>query len=328
MNRDEKGEFFREVMSWDSRKLTIEIQKKVEEHIRSGEARFFAEAYFLRQVLLLKNGGSSFFSDYSEFKGDFMKLMQISAPSMLQNYFFNGKVFSMTQPVYDLLQNTKNKVFLRKHPFYVFAIDQKVKTKYEGLNILFTIFFEVSANNKEPTGCNYLVLGMDERDKSEYCVKGHINNPLKNIPETEVFSKEELIEIHRKVRELYSNFLDYLNHPYSKQTIYKLSYNNSKRIKRGKFPNQDKIIIDIKPEFFDVRRIGEKKDKNPFQYKFWVRGHFKHFRNKERYKRIYSLSKTDLEKEMLFYNGDFISKWVVPYIKGTGQLKEKLRRQT
>jgi len=40
-----------------------------------------------------------------------MKIIQVSAPSMLQKYFFDGKVFTMTQPVYNLLQNTKNKVF-------------------------------------------------------------------------------------------------------------------------------------------------------------------------------------------------------------------------
>ena len=151
-------------MRWDSQTLAIEFNKKRMEYIRSGEGRFFAESYLLGQILLLKEEQSSFFNDYRRFKGDFMKLMQVSAPSMLQNYIFFGKVFTMTSPVYDLLVNTKNKVFLRKHPFYVFAIDQKVKTKYEGLNILFTIFFEVSTDNKEPTGCNYLLLGRDEGD--------------------------------------------------------------------------------------------------------------------------------------------------------------------
>ena len=325
MNRDKKGEFMRNVMLWDNQKLAVEANKKNQEYIRTGEGRFFAESYFLGQILLLKNGQPSFFKDYGRFKDDFMKLMQISAPSMLQKYFFDGKIFTMTKPVYDLLQNTKNKVFLRKHPFYTFAIEQKIKTKFEGLNIIFSIFFEVG-DGREVKGCNYLTLGRDERDDSEFWLTGEISTPFKNCGITDYFPKQESIELHRKVRELYSNFLDYLNHPSAKQSIYKLSQNNEKRIKRGKFPRQDKIVIDIKSEFLDYRNLGKKLEHSQYKDKFWVRGHFKHLRNKERFNRIYSLSKQDLDKENLFYNGEFISKWVVPYIKGSGELKEKIRR--
>lgn len=326
LDREEKGEFMREILNWDNQKLAIESNKKKEEWIKTGEARFFAESYLLGQILLLRNGGSSFFKDYDRFKDNFMKLMEISAPSMLQNYFFNGKVFSLTKPVYDLLQNTSNKIFLRKHPFYVFAIDQKVKIKYEGIEILFSIFFEVGdEKGNEPKNCNYLVLGRDKRDKTEFYITGSVIDDSK-IKESNTWNVKELNEIHRVIRELYANFLDYLNHPYSKQTIYKLSENNRNRIRRGKFPRQDKIVIDIKPEFFDIRRIGEKSEKSPYKYKFWVRGHFKHFRNKVRYKKIYTLNERELENKKLFYNGEFLSKWIIPYIKGNGKIKDKIRR--
>ncbi len=214
---------------------------------------------------------------------------------------------------------------MRKHPFYTFAIEQKIKTKFEGLNIIFSIFFEVG-DEKEAKGCNYLVLGKDNRDDSEFWLTGDISTSLKNCGVTDSFPKQESIELHIKVRELYSNFLDYLNHPSAKQSIYKLSWNNEKRIKRGKFPIQDKIVIDMKSEFLDYRNLGKKSEHSQYKNKFWVRGHFKHLRNKERFNRIYSLSKQDLDKENLFYNGEFISKWVVPYIKGSGELKEKIRR--
>ena len=326
MDKDQKGEFLRSLMLWDSQKLAIESNKKMQEYIKTGDGIFFVESYFLGQILMLKGGSSSsFFNDYNRFKGDFMKLMQISAPSMLQNYIFNGKVFTMTQPVYDLLKNTKNKVFLRKHPFFVFAIDQKIRTKFEGLNIIFIIFFEVFNENNKSKGANYLILGKDERDNSEFWVTGDIFTSLKNCGVTSDFPQEESIELHKKAREMYSNFLDYLNHPYAKQTIYKISDNTLSRIKRGKFPRQDKIVIDIKPEFFDVRRIGKTKQKSPYKYQFWVRGHFKHFRNKERYRKIYLLSEKELEKRKLFYNGDFLSKWIMPYIKGTGKLMKSVR---
>ena len=325
MDKHQKGEFMRTIVGWSKQKLAVESIKKLQEYIKTGEGRFFAESYLLGQILLLKDGHSSFFNDYNRFKGDFMKLMQISAPSMLQKYFFEGKVFTMTQQVYDLLQNTKNKIFLRKHPFFTFAIEQKIRTKFEGLNIIFSIFFEVGDEN-ESKGCNYLILGRDERDDSEFWLTGDIHMSLKNCGTSDAFPKEESREIHFKVRELYSNFLDYLNHPSAKQTIYKYSWNNEKRIKRGKFPRQDNIVIDLKSEFLDYRNLGKKLEYSSYKTKFWVRGHFKHFRNKKRYHHLYSLQKKELEERKLFYNGDSLSKWILPYIKGTGKLNEKLRR--
>ena len=324
MNRDEKGNFMREMIRWDNQKLLTSMNNKIQQYMRSGEGRFFVESYLLGQILLVKNKQSSFFNDYNKFEGDFEGVMQISAPSLLQNYILNGKIFSMTQQVYDLLKNTKNKVFLRKHPFYVFAIEQKIKTKFEGVNIIFSMFFEVG-DDKEVKGCNYLVIGKDERDDSEFWVKGDISEPLENHSGSKYWTKEETIEIHRKTREIYANFLDYINHPSSKQTFHKYSWNNEKRAKRGQFPRQDNIVIDIKPEFLDYGKTKSKTEHNGYENKFWVRGHFKHFRKRERFKRIYSLPNKDLEKENLFYNGEFVSKWIVPYIKGSGELKEKTR---
>jgi hypothetical protein len=151
MDREAKGKFMREVMLWDSKKLATESYNFMQQYKNTEEGRFFLQSYFLGQILLVKHSRSSFFSDYGKSKS-FDELMQTTAPSMLMNYLFNGKLFTMTEPVYDLLEQTKNKVFLRKHPFYVFAIDQKVKTKYEGLNIIFMMLrHQVNAelNTKE-----------------------------------------------------------------------------------------------------------------------------------------------------------------------------------
>lgn len=326
LQREEKRIFLRNLMYWTSEKLAIESKNKLDEYIKTGEGISFAESYLLGQILLLKNGQSSFFNDYGRFE-DINKIIQISAPSLLTNYIFNGKVFKLTEPVYDLLKNTNNRLFLRKHPFYVFAIDQKIQTKYEGLNIIFTIFYEVSTEGKEANGCNYLSLGEDKRDNTEFWITGDINYPMKKYIGDNFFNKEEKRELHKKIRDIYSNFLDYLNHPYAKQSIYVLSHNTKERVKRGKFPRQDKIIIDIKQEFIQKVEVDkEQENKDGYNYKFWVRGHFKHFRNKERFKKLYILSKTELEKKKLFYNGDYISRWIIPYIKGVGKIKEKIRR--
>jgi len=328
LSQEKKAQFFMEVMRWDVKRIAIACNKKLQEYIKTGEGRFFAESYFLGQILEFRTENSSFFDDYKNHDNDLNKILQISAPSLLQRYFFDGKVFSMTKPVYDLLERTSNKVFLRKHPFPIFAIDQKVKTKYDGLSIIFSIFFEVGEEGGESKGCNYLAIGKDDRDDSDFWITGDILYPLKDCKITSSFPKEESRELHKIIRELYANFLDYINHPSARKTIYKLSWNNEKRMKRGQFPMQDKINIDIKSEFLNFIKLGESKTRtnNKFKKSFWVRGHFNHFRNKERYKRIYSLNEGELETENLFYNGDYISKWITPYIKGKGKLKQKIRR--
>lgn len=326
LEEEEKKRFLRNLLSWTSEKLAIESMNKLNEYIKTGEGINFVESYLLGQILLSRDRQSSFFDDLTRmYKDNVSKALTVSAPSLLINYLFNGKMFKLTEPVYNLLKNTNNRIFLRKHPFYVFAIDQKIQTKYDGLNIIFTMFFEVG-DEKEAKGCNYLVLGRDERDNSEFYITGDINTPSsKNYPG--VFTEEEHTELHNKTKEIYSNFLDYLNHPYAKQSIYVLSNNTKERIKRGKFPRQDKIIIDIKQEFIQKVEVNkEEETKDRYNYKFWVRGHFKHFRNKERFKKLYILSKTELEKKKLFYNGDYISRWIIPYIKGVGKIKEKIRR--
>jgi hypothetical protein len=328
LGREEKGKFMQDLMTWDNHKLSIEANKKLQEYKQTGYGRYFVEYYLLHQILLFNHKESSFFNDIKfplVNEEDVLNFLS-SAPALLQNYFFNGKIFSMSPKVYGLLKNTKNKVFLRKHPFSVFAIEQKVETKFTGLNILSSIFFEVGEESK-PIGCNYLILGLDERDNSEFWLTGTVSKPLKEYKKTEYFSKEESMELHLQGRMLYANFLDYLNHPSAKQSFYKLSWNNEKRIKKGKFPKQDEIIIDIRPDFLHYINLKGGSKKSPYKNKFWVRGHFKHFRNKIRFKRIYSLEKKELlEKENLFYNGEFISKWIVPYIKGSGEIKERMRR--
>lgn len=325
LNPEEKEKWMRSLIIKDNSALAKESFNYNTAYMNGDGGEYFLFSYLAGQILMLKNGESSFFNDYKN-KGSFDKILQLSAPSMVQSFIFHGKNFKMTNAVWELLRNTKNKPFIRKHPFPIFSIDQKIKTNFEGLNIIFTIFIEVLDKEENPVGCNYISIGKDERDDSEFWFSGSIGMN-KNQSENGVFTKEEYKEIRESVHQLYYNFLDYLNHPYSIQKIYKLSSNNEKRLKRGQFPRQDKHIIDIKKDFIETILVGRKAN-NKIKNKFWVRGHFKHFRNKERFKRIYSLSEEDREKENLFLNGNFISKWILPYIKGAGTMIEKNRRSS
>lgn len=330
-DREEIAEFLRDLFLWDSKRLAIESRKKWDQYILTGEGIYFAESYIMGNICMVaEKQRSSFFDNYrasnlEEVNLGFRDRISVSAPGLLQNYFINGKVFKLTEPVYDLLKNTSNRVFLREHPFYVFAIDQKIRTKYEGLNIILTIFYDVCNDLGESVGCNYLAIGRDERDDSEFWIKGEIQDKLKETGGL-YFTKEEVLELHRKTKEMYCNFLDYLNHPHCRQTLQRLSYNNVSRVKRGKFPRQDKTTIDIKPGFISYGKINKKPTQREYSHSFWVRGHFRHFRHRDRYKRLYELTKEEKNGKNLFLNGEHISRWVLPYIKGIGRLKEKMRR--
>lgn len=339
LNEEERIRFFLDMRNWDINKLMYEAKKRFDQFHALPEGKTFAEGYFLSML-------ASHIAGVKTFKGDGLFKFKIaditlqdgwrgwaSPASLFMIYLIHGKVFTMTEQVYSLLENTKNKIFPRKQPFDCFAIDQKIETSFPDLYILFAMFFNCykkrfdSIPSSEPIGSNYLVIGQDKRDKTEFWVTGSIDGNNYEYPGSEALSKEENTEIHTKVQLIYANFLDYLNHPYAKQTLYKFSENDSNRIKRGKFPRNDNIVVDIKSEFLQTVNLKDTPKKTePYKFKFWVRGHFKHFRNRERFKKIYALGEEELKRRKIFRNGEFLSRFILPFIKGTGKLKNRAWR--
>jgi hypothetical protein len=328
---DKINNFFREMFKSDIKELAKKSLENKEEYIKTEDGTFYLRSYYMGNLALKRLGERNMFFDNIiediKKKEDIVMGIITSAPAMLERYFILGKQFKIKDGVFELLENTTNKIYIRKSPFDVWGIDRKMKTKYEGLNILFVIFSRViNPITKEDIDCNYIAIGEDTRDESNFFIKGRIleNNKLLEgeLGEGKLDKKENL-ELRKIIRLIYANFLDYLNHPYCIQNIYKLSDNNWNRINRGKFPLQDKIIIDIKREFINMINKGNKNKRIEYKNKFWVRGHFRHFRNIERYKNIYS-NKEKIGKGY-FINGEYLSKWILPYIKGIGELKDKIR---
>jgi hypothetical protein len=65
------------------------------------------------------------------------------------------------------------------------------------------------------------------------------------------------------------------------------------------------------------------KQKREFTHRFWVRGHYKHYKDKERFCRIYKLTESELKERGYQIEEGIICKWLFPYIKGTGVLITK-----
>lgn len=124
-------------------------------------------------------------------------------------------------------------------------------------------------------------------------------------------------------RDIYTyvcNFLDFLNHPEIEIiTIERSEEQNNKRVLRGKQPIPTIHSIKCTGKLKEYLDSDLKVDFKGYSHMFDVRGHYIHFRNKDRYKRIYGLGDDYIKK--LGYQKDLngmISKWIAPFRKGKG----------
>jgi hypothetical protein len=102
-------------------------------------------------------------------------------------------------------------------------------------------------------------------------------------------------------------FLNFLNNPEVSFTEHKqILEKNEKRVNRGKCPLPIKmsIVIDGKLKHY-LNNYERESTRNPFSFRFWVRGHFRHlFSDKWKNKKGQTI-------------------WVLPYLKGQGILINK-----
>lgn len=121
--------------------------------------------------------------------------------------------------------------------------------------------------------------------------------------------KENLKEIFDRVLLIVCNVIDLIEGNKEELDIREIKRSpvqNEKRIKRGKIPIKDRIVIKPKRQLLDYIKDFEKDyEKFHYSHKFVVRGHWRHFRS-ERYK--YAQGKKT---------------WIRPYIKGEGLLIQK-----
>lgn len=104
------------------------------------------------------------------------------------------------------------------------------------------------------------------------------------------------------------NFLDFVNNPEIELvTVERTNEQNQKRIKRGKLPMPPHVFVNVTGKLKIY--LNELQDGGHFSYnyRFWVRGHFRTLRNERRYK-----------------NKVGTKIWIVPYIKGKGILIDKV----
>jgi len=237
-----------------------------------------------------------------------------------------SRYFCLNGDIVKLLLNTKNKIKFREMPFNNIFIDVNL---FDGL--VEGLLISLLVNNKDEkiikdiqihVRWNPLILKKDynhEKMFTSFRINSFQNEKTKtkNYFTGPVDFKDEedklLIENLHKSSYIDSiglfvcNLLDILNHQDVEIIEGKKWFNNDKRKSRGQPPIPQNFSINLKGKL--KRYINETAQKNEnlwkVGYRFWVRGHWKHFQS-FRYK-----------------NKQGQKTWVLPYIKGKGELVKK-----
>ena len=150
----------------------------------------------------------------------------------------------------------------------------------------------------------------------------------KNTNENLPFRKSDYY--HNQVRNFVNSFCSFINEP--DVIVRKMPLNpknNLRRAKRGVMPLPEYKNVTIRGKlkiYVDKLKQEEERESGThylISYRFWVRGFYRHFRDKKKYKNLYALNEKS-QKEIGFtfspkYEG-ILRVWIKPFIKGQGLL--------
>ncbi len=143
----------------------------------------------------------------------------------------------------------------------------------------------------------------------------------------EVYASEDKTSLEEgereKMRIFLFNFLSFLNHPDVEYRVREWPLNKA-REKRGKLKIPDLAKISITGKLYKyIYEDLPKQEKEAAGHSFWVRGHYMHFWDRTRWRRLYKLPTKEINRKGYQRSRGVISKWILPYIKGKGILLNK-----
>lgn len=246
---------------------------------------------------------------------------------IIQPVLENIKLFELEDEVVPVLQ--LHDVYEGKFPFPSIGIDCKVNLKVGKEDRLYLGFLIGSYFTEDNISYHGVTTVYGVRDnEGKYRLK-HDFFVLEKEISKQIF-KDVRINDYKQVRSFIYAFLNYINSP--DVTIKEIEFskkNNERRVERGRMPlpSSNKIYIHgvqlrkyVDEINAGVKRVG-------LTHRFWVRGHYGHFRDKKRYKLIYSLTSEELQRKGYekLDNG-LIRKWRGSFLKGEGLLLDKTYR--
>jgi len=235
------------------------------------------------------------------------------------------KLIDIDDNIFELINKTKNSVFPRRMPFDYLFINKIIKIT-DKIYCFGIMVIQAKTESEDGIGNFITLLGYDYNDGTEWRMCLSITEQGIGFGKAQIFDVNVQSEVNSKVLNIFCNVMDIMNHPDVETKIIRW-FNNENRIKKGKLPIPDRINIEIKGKLYKYiyEEYPTQKEihKSP-NYSFEVRGHYIHFWNKKRWKRIYQLSLEDIKKRGYQMDNDkILSKWILPYIKGKGILKNK-----
>ncbi len=131
------------------------------------------------------------------------------------------------------------------------------------------------------------------------------------------------------IREYVLNFVDFVNNEEVKLMFRERTEKNTqRRIQKGRIPlpSFNKIyLVGYLAKYLNKLETQELGTR--FTHRFWVRGHYRRFLDKKKYKKLYEQYKKgelkNFEGKKYNIEKGFLKIWVLPYIKGEGMLIEK-----
>ncbi len=247
-------------------------------------------------------------------KGGFESMLSILSES---------KYFEVPDNINLLLQNTSNEIKKIRLPFFYVFLDTKL--------VVYDKTF-------------YCLQIQDRTQLREIAIQKGLD--VKNIPkgidiltfwetsEGVGWNKIELYEkdrnkYHNKIREYVLNFVDFVNNEEVKLMFRERTEKNiQRRIQKGRIPlpSFNKIyLVGYLAKYLNKLETQELGTR--FTHRFWVRGHYRRFLDKKKYKKLYEQYKkgelNNFEGKKYNIEKGFLKIWVLPYIKGEGMLIEK-----
>lgn len=141
----------------------------------------------------------------------------------------------------------------------------------------------------------------------------------------EDFSVTKLSFYQKKLRNFMFSFLNYINEPEVEQIDMPFNpQNNKRRAERGRMPlpAYKRVVVKGKLRVY-IDKVYDriKTIRNNSLREYWVRGMYHHFRNKQRFRRLYAMTGDQLSRAGYSEYNQIIRLWKRPQVRNRGAEK-------
>ena len=275
--------------------------------------------------LLVKYANFLIYEQYKSLGKDYSEIWK----HFIKPIIDNGRIFQLDEDIVSILDATDSKK--TEIPFNQILIDCRFPIEdriYYGMMV--GKYFTDNKNNpgiiKESevagkiigTGCFTCYSRLDVKD-------GERKLHLEYFDFDGILSEgNKLTKYQKRLSNFFYSFCNFINEPEVEIIETTLNpKNNERRAERGSMPLPSNSVIKIAGTLKKYISDFNSGMSSGIGHRFIVRGHFMHFRNEERYSRLYGLSDEKLMKSGYQKSNEVIKKWLKPFSKGKGILVDK-----